>query len=155
MKHTRKQILQLPLFLALAFGMTGCSWILTNTAVDTFKAQHFCPKDRIKIKYVALKPQDIFERPAPPAEIAADPGRLKVWTQTINDFFKNYEAFSLVESVGCDAHVTYFCWMEEQGDESPSFCDPVDLDNPRTRLGPYLLKASAAQTLKERLQEKK
>jgi hypothetical protein len=153
MRHNVKHNLQVPLLLALAFSVSGCSsWLLSSTAKDAFERQQSCPRGRIKISSVAVQPRDVFEMPAPPAEVAADPGRLKVWTRNLNDDLKDHGDLTFFDAVGCGAHLNYFCWMEPNGDEWTSTCDPVDLNNPRTRIGSFRLKESALQALRERLQ---
>jgi hypothetical protein len=152
MKNNLKHDLRILLLLALGIGGTSCSgWLLSDTAMETFMNQQLCPEDRIKISYVAIQPQDVFERPAPPAAVADDPGRLKVWAQKINDAFNGFKDLTLFDAAGCDAHLNYLCWNEDQGDRLASFCDPVDLDDTRARFGPFHLKASAGQSLRQRL----
>src|SRR4029077_12810074 len=80
MKYFLRHTPRVLLFLALAFSVSSCGgWLLAPTAKSVFSEQQSCPKDRTKISYVVVRPQDVFETPAPPAEVAADPDRLKVW----------------------------------------------------------------------------
>ncbi len=152
MKNKMSHTLRALLFLALALSGTGCSLVLSRVGTDTFVDQQLCPKDRIRSSYLAVKPQDVFERPTPPAEIADDPARLKVWTRKIDEGLADYKHLTLFDAIGCGAHQTYLCWEEENGDSTSSdFCDKVDFDIPNARFGPYHLKTSAWPDLKQRL----
>lgn len=152
MKNKMRHTLRILLFVPLAVSGTGCSsWFLSLTARDTFTEQQLCPKDRIQTTYIAVQPQDIFERPAPPAEIAADPGRLAVWTQKVDADFKEFDNLTLSDAVGCGIHLRYLCWYEQNGDSATDFCEKVDLDTPHARFGLYRLKPSAGEDLKQRL----
>jgi hypothetical protein len=157
MKYILRNTPRVLLFLALAFGVTSCSWsgwLLSDTARGTFSERQSCPDERIKLAYtIIVRPQDVFETPAPPADVAADPGRLKVWTRTINDTFDEYMNLTLFDAVGCGAHLDYFCWSEIQNSEAVFLCGaPVDLDDPNAAFQSFRLKASAGADLKRRLQ---
>ena len=116
MRNNLKHSPRIVLFLALAFAVTSCSgwsgWLLSDTARNTFSEQQSCPEERIEMSYAVVQPQDVFQMPAPLAEVAADPGRLKVWTRKIDDDFRNYREFTLFDVVGCGAHYDYFYWSE-------------------------------------------
>jgi hypothetical protein len=153
MKINLRHTLRILLLLPVALSGTGCGgWLFTQTAVQTFMKQQSCPKDRVQYKYVTLKPEEVFERPAPPAEVAADPARLTVWRQETDEEWAGYGDFSAYEAMGCGADVYYFCWSETQNGEAVFFCDNVDLETPQAKFGRYHLKASAGQDLKQRLQ---
>lgn len=152
MKNKLRHTLRILLFVPLAVSGTGCSsWFLSLTARDTFTEQQSCPKERIQTRYIAVQPQDIFERPAPPAEVAADPGRLAVWMQTVDSNFKTFKHLTVSDAAGCGVHVSYLCWSEDNGDSTTDFCEKVDLDTPHARFGLYRLKTSAGEDLKQRL----
>jgi hypothetical protein len=138
--------------LTLAFGAMGCSSVLiAHRATETFMEERSCPKDRIQMIYVPIQPRDVFEGDTPPADVAADPGRLKIWTKHANDDFGSLGGLTLVEATGCGARRTYFCWEEDRNDKRFIYCSPVDLDTPNARISIFRLKASAGESLKQRL----
>lgn len=153
MKYVLKHHLHIPLFMALALGATGCTgWMLADTGKDKFVTDQSCPKDQIKVRHVPVQPRDIFETPSPPAEVAADPARLEVWTRTVNRDLDGFEKLTLVDLVGCGLHRDYLCFYETvENDQRSDTCFDMDLDNPRARLGLHRLKPSAGDLLRQRL----
>ena len=84
----------------------------------------------------------------PPAEVAADAGRLAVWNQTVNKELARYEHLTAVDVAGCGSHGTYFCWYGHRIHRDHE-CIPVDLDD--LDFTTLTLKPSAGQWVRERL----
>jgi hypothetical protein len=91
----------------------------------TFTAAMSCPKERVTVTLRPdLKPIELFATKAtPPAEVAADPGRLAEWTKQrkeMDDAFNRDEAVVLAR--GCDHEVYYLCGMGMSGDQRVPVC---------------------------------
>lgn len=137
------------LLLIVATSGTGCAAELADGAIGIFRQQHSCPADRQQVKYARVRLQDIIDPDKPPAEIAADPGRLAVWNQSLDRRIGELIDFTAVDVTGCGAHILYFCWNENP--RYQPFCAPVDLDVPHPRFASFSLKPSAGQWVRQQI----
>ena len=141
---------RLLLILAVASCGSGCAPApdaLFDEAVLRFGSEHSCPADRLQVKHAEVPLPDLVES-KPPAEVAADAGRLAVWNETVNKELARYEHLTAVDVAGCGSHATYFCWYGHRIHRDHE-CIPVDLDDlDFTTLN---LKPSAGQWVRERL----
>jgi hypothetical protein len=64
-----------------------------GAAHDTFAAAYFCPRERVTVVDHGREP--------PPAEVARDPERLKLWQEST--------VYYLLEARGCDRQESYRC----------------------------------------------
>jgi hypothetical protein len=85
--------------------------VATDGAKEHFSQSQTCPLDRVEVRErPELKPSQFYKSPAPPADVAADPGRLQMWRNTQAENAANHSKFeSIVEARGCDKHVFYAC----------------------------------------------
>jgi len=143
---------RLLLILAVASCGSGCAPApdadaLFDEAVLRFGSENSCPADRLQVKHAEVPLPDLVES-KPPAEVAADAGRLAVWNETVNKELARYEHLTAVDVAGCGSHATYFCWYGHRIHRDHE-CIPVDLDDlDFTMLN---LKPSAGQWVRERL----
>jgi hypothetical protein len=140
------------LILAVASCGSGCAHApdaLFDEAVRSFERQHSCPADRLQVKHAEVPLPDLVESKQPPAEVAADAGRLAVWNQTVNKELALYEHLTAVDVAGCGSDATYFCWYGHRIHRDHE-CVPVDLDDPEPYF-PLTLKPSAGQRVRQRL----
>src|SRR4029079_12797680 len=105
--------------------------------------------DRLQVKHVEVPLPDLVES-KPPAEVAADAGRLAVWNQTVNKELARYEHLTAVDVAGCGSHATSFCWYGHRIHRDHE-CIPVDLDVPDPDFVAIPLKPSAGQQVRQRL----
>ena len=144
---------RLLLILAVASCGSGCADApdplapLFDEAVLRFGHEHSCPADRLQVKHVEVPLPDLVES-KPPAEVAADAGRLAVWNETVNKELARYEHLTAIDVAGCGSHVTYFCWYGHRIHRDHE-CIPVDLDDLDFTM--LTLKPSAGQWVRERL----
>jgi hypothetical protein len=141
------------LILAVASCGSGCAHApdaLFDEAVPSFEREHSCPADRLQVKHAELPLPELVESKQPPAEVAADAGRLAVWNQTANQELALYEHLTAVDVAGCGSHAIYFCWYGHRIHRDHQ-CVPVDLDAPEPYFAPLTLKPSAGQWIRERL----
>lgn len=107
---------RLPLMLGgLALPLAGCvidTALAHSEAAAIFSRQNVCPRDRMAADALPVRPQDAFERGTPPAEVAADPGRLRVWERNADADLASFHALTFVEMSGCGVHEAYLCWEE-------------------------------------------
>jgi len=78
---------------------------------EHFAKDFTCPEKRIEVRErTDLKPSNWSKETPPPAEIAADPERLKMW-QAKRDEQRGYEDSSdtIFEARGCDHQKLYAC----------------------------------------------
>ena len=75
----------------------GCTTDFDGVARRTFKTANYCPTDRISVTH---------KSPTPPPDVAADPGRLAIWTRQ-RDKLARHDVDLDVQ--GCDAAATYHC----------------------------------------------
>jgi hypothetical protein len=95
----------------LLAAVTACKKMSTG-AREEFAKVHSCPEDRITVK----ERLDIggfegvngyrYERPAPPPEVEADPGRYAKWKkdqeETEERIENGYSSYDIFEVSGCD-----------------------------------------------------
>jgi hypothetical protein len=93
---------------------------------------------------------DLVEPQKPPAEVAADAGRLAVWNQTVDQELASYQHLTAVDVTGCGSHGTYFCWYGHRIHRDHE-CIPVDLDAPQPDFVALTLKPSARQQVRQQL----
>jgi hypothetical protein len=100
---------------AFALLIAGCGTMnLPDAASQIFSSSVTCPPERVVIKARPdVAPTTVLPAPAmapAPAEIAADPERMKLWRQqhdTAPDFGRlNAKVF---EATGCGHHALYVC----------------------------------------------
>jgi|GEM_PF-4797431 len=141
---------RLLLILAVASFSSGCAPApdaLYDEAVLRFGRQHSCPADRLQVKHAEVPLPDLVES-KPPAEVAADAGRLAVWNQTVSKELARYEHLTAVDVAGCGSHGTYFCWYGHRIHRDHE-CIPVDLDD--LDFTTLTLKPSAGELVRKRL----
>ncbi len=148
--------LRLLLVLAVATCGTGCVAApeapdaLFDEAVRSFGREHSCPANRLQVKHAEVRLPDLVEPKQPPAEVAADAGRLAVWNQTVNQELASYDRLTAVDVAGCGGHATYFCWYGHRIHRDHE-CIPVDLDDPHPDFVAIPLRRSAGQQVRQRL----
>jgi hypothetical protein len=148
--------LRLLLVLAVATCGTGCAAApdapdaLFGEAVRSFGREQSCPADRLQVKHAEVRLADLVEPKKPPAEVAADAGRLAVWNQTVHQELASYDRLTAVDVAGCGGHATYFCWYGHRIHRDHE-CIPVDLDDPDPEFVAIPLKPSAGQQVRQRL----
>ena len=151
-----KSDLRLLLVLAVATCGTGCFATPEapeapfDEAVRSFGRQHSCPADRLQVKHAEVRLSDLVKPKQPPAEVAADAGRLAVWNQTVNQELASFDRLTAVDVAGCGSHATYFCWYGHRLHRDHE-CFPVDLDDPHPEFVAIPLKRSAGQQVRQRL----
>jgi hypothetical protein len=142
------------LVLAVATCGTGCVAApdapdaLFDEAVRSFGREHSCPADRLQVKHAEVRLSDLVEPKKPPAEVAADAGRLAVWNQTVHQELASYDRLTAVDVAGCGGHATYFCWYGHRIHRDHE-CIPVDLDVPDPDFVAIPLKPSARQQVRQ------
>ena len=96
--------------LGLGFLVIGCRSNETM-ARESFAHSFTCPEDRITVTpRKDLAAVDLALRPAtPPAEIAADPGRLALWKAEAARGAADYEHDAVLQARGCGHEVFYLC----------------------------------------------
>jgi hypothetical protein len=96
--------------LAAALGTLASCATLTGTARENFATSHTCPPDRVT---VAPRPDmtrnSLTPRPAPPPEVAADPGRLAYWREQLEKAESNLLPCEVFELTGCGQHQLVCC----------------------------------------------
>src|ERR1051325_6307447 len=104
--------LRLLLVLALTASGTGCAkapdHVLVDEAARIFARETSCPADRLQIKHAEMRLPDLVETEEPPAEVAADAGRLAVWNRTHERELASFQHLTAVDVAGCGGHATYF-----------------------------------------------
>src|SRR5262245_37567679 len=143
---------RLLLILAVASCGSGCAPApapdaLFDEAVQRFGLEHSCPADRLRVKHVEVPLLDLVES-KPPAEVAADAGRLAVWNGTVSKEIARYEHLTAVNVAGCGSDATSFCWYGHRIHRDHE-CIPVDLDDLDFTM--LTLKPSAGQWIRKRL----
>lgn len=88
----------------------GCQSV-GDGAKEQFSKDNTCPLDRVEVRERGeLKPSQFTKPHDAPADIAADPGRLKVWRDEQARLAANDDNWGrIVEARGCDKHVFYAC----------------------------------------------
>ena len=146
--------LRLLLVLALAASGAGCAKppddVLVDEAARIFARQTSCPADRLQVKHAEMRLADLVETEEPPAEVAADAGRLSVWKQTRDRELASFQHLTAVDVAGCSSHATYFCWYGHRIHRDHE-CAPVDLDPSEPHFLYLALKPSAEASVRNRL----
>lgn len=145
--------LRLLLVLAVASCGTGCAAApdaIFDEAARSFGREYSCPDNRLQVEHAEVRLADLVESKQPPAEVAADAGRLAVWNQTVDKELASYEHLTAVDVAGCGSHATYFCWYGHRIHRNHE-CLPVDLDDPQPDFATLTLKPSARQQVRQRL----
>jgi hypothetical protein len=88
----------------------GCMTDYATAAQDTFVKEHSCPSDRVTSAPISPV---VPALPTPPPDVAADPARMAVWTQTNQAAIAGLEAASkdlhFLKVDGCGAQTVYAC----------------------------------------------
>ena len=145
--------LRLLLVLAVATCGTGCTPAIPSIfdeAVSIFQHQYSCPADRLQVRHAEVRLADLVEPQKPPAEVAADAGRLAVWKQNVDRELARYDHLTAIDVTGCGNHGTYFCWYGHRIHRDHE-CIPVDLDVPQPDFVAITLKPSARQQVRQQL----
>jgi hypothetical protein len=124
--------------------------VLVDEAARIFARQSSCPADRLEVKHAEMRLADLVETAEPPADIAADAGRLTVWNQTRDRELTNFDHLTAVDVAGCGSHATYFCWYGHRIHRDHE-CAPVDLDPPEPHFLDLALKPSAEAAVRSQL----
>jgi hypothetical protein len=104
----------------------GCTSV-EDGAKDEFSETYTCPPERVEVrKRSDLKATDVEGHSAagqPPAEIAADPGRLQMWQKEQREKDDNENSYhTVVEARGCDHQVLYTCGHTTGKSSKPWLC---------------------------------
>lgn len=139
-----------PLLLCLA--TVGCTFT-SDMARDQFSRRFSCPDERLGLKSVPVRPEELLDPGEPPADVAADAGRLAVWQANRIGDMQFYEHLSAIEVRGCGHRVTYLCWDERNAahETIDTFCEPVDLNSPHTKLGSFQVKPRVLRSIRDQL----
>ena len=141
-------------FLALAACGGACAKapddVLVDQAARIFERQTSCPTDRLQIHHAEVRLAGLLEPEAPPAEVAADAGRLAVWNETRDRELAGFDRLTAVDVTGCGSHATYFCWYGHRIHRDHE-CAPVDLEPPEPHFLDLALKPSAEGMVRGRL----
>ena len=138
--------------LVLAASQLGCGIgrsLLSDIARSKFSRRYSCPEDRLTMRRLVVNREALLVAPAPPPDVAADPGRLAIWRANAIDDVKDYWDMTAVRVQGCDIDRTYLCWSERApyADEIDYHCDEVDL-TASLELGRFTLSSRVQQQLR-------
>ncbi|HEY6462597.1 MAG TPA: hypothetical protein VIY73_20655 [Polyangiaceae bacterium] len=124
--------LRWPPLVLLLLALGACKSGAMDGAKETFAAKYTCPEGRIE----ARVREDVTEtqlanrkKQTPPAEVAADPGRLALWQKQEAEKEKRANAGQvIVEARGCGHEVIYSCGYASQhaSTSSPWLCMSYD-----------------------------
>jgi hypothetical protein len=104
----------------------GCQ-SLADGAKSDFATAYACPANRVEVKARPdLHPSDFKPKrkpKTPPADVAADPERLKMW-QAEQDRFMSYDDtyHSMYEANGCGHQALYECGHATRGSSTSWIC---------------------------------
>jgi len=92
------------------FFLCGCQSV-ADGAKDQFAQEHVCPLERVEARArPEVKPSQFARPSTPPADVAADPGRLQLWQAEREKLAANNDEWGeVVEARGCNVHVFYVC----------------------------------------------
>jgi hypothetical protein len=118
-------IIAVPAIILLATA-PGCTSV-EDGAKDEFSETYTCPPQRVEVrKRTDLKATDVegsFAANQPPAEVAADPGRLQMWQKEQREKDDNENGYhTVVEARGCDHQVLYTCGHTTGKSSKPWLC---------------------------------
>jgi len=143
---------RLLLILTVATCGTGCADPrdpLLDEALLRFRLAYSCPANRMTVQHAEMPLADLVEQ-KPPAEVAADAGRLAVWKQTVDKELARYDRLTAFDVSGCGRHADYLCWYGHRLHRDHE-CLPVDLDESLPDFTTLALKPSAHQLVRQRL----
>jgi hypothetical protein len=101
------------------------------------------------VKIVPLAWDEVFVRPAPPAELAGDVERLAVWKHHVQEDVETFLELRYVNITGCGTNRGYLCWESQTGDEGGWIMDCTMSDAaPDEVSGKFKLKPRAWSSLK-------
>ena len=110
MKVRLPAVVRVLVALVVAAASMGCE-SLDDEARDDFAAEFSCPMNRVEVRprpdidgYTAVH----GKAPAPPAEIAKDPGRLAVWQKDLDER-RSHNYGTVYEVRGCSHGKLYTC----------------------------------------------
>ena len=110
---------------AVLFGlsMAGCK-DLNEGAREDFSRAHTCPMDRVEARERAdIRPSSLrYGEDKPPAEIAADPGRLKMWQDERTKDRQDYDSSNKTFEVRGCGHLTLYACMRHTKNANRAFC---------------------------------
>jgi hypothetical protein len=93
-------------------ALAGCGTMLAHTyAASVFSRQNVCPSDRMIVRAIPVRPEAVFVAAPPPADVASDPGRLRVWERDQRADFKSFDELTYVAVSGCGQRQGYLCWQ--------------------------------------------
>lgn len=84
----------------------------TSAAQEQFTKEFSCPKDRVTVTPrtdLSAYELAVGERDKPPADVAADPGRLAEWNKKQKATEDGYKSFKIFSVRGCDHDALYTC----------------------------------------------
>jgi len=90
--------------------LSGCQSVADGARED-FSSANTCPIERVEARErTDVKPSQLRRKVDPPPDIAADPGRLKLWQdKRAKSSAHDDEDHHIVEVRGCDRHEFYEC----------------------------------------------
>jgi hypothetical protein len=112
---------------ALCAALTACK-NLNDAAREDFSQTHTCPLDRVEVRERRdLRPSSFMTTRTPPAEVAADPGRLKMWQdeQDKQRAAANNYGDQVFEVRGC-GHQTLMTCHRLSRNANRAFCSSKD-----------------------------
>jgi hypothetical protein len=115
----------------------------SGAAQEEFSKTYSCPKERVAVtERTDLKSYDLENgpRPAPPAEVARDPGRLAEWNKRQQSNEEGYKYDHIFFVKGCDHETYYRCTTAESTNDQQTIMCSVP------RYPPGATKTSAAPT---------
>jgi hypothetical protein len=108
---------------ALALSLLACQ-SLDEGARSNFSRSFTCPADRVEVRpRPDLHPSNWFKPRTPSAEIAADPGRLKMWQDQQEKLRTSTDSYHWIyEARGCGHESLYECGRTSRGSSSGVMC---------------------------------
>ncbi|MEO7110929.1 MAG: hypothetical protein ABI183_10870 [Polyangiaceae bacterium] len=124
-----------PLLIALVF-LAGCE-SMEESAKKTFSHDNTCPLGRVETRVRKDLKLSMFQgNMTPPADVAADPGRLKMWQdQQAKNSSEDDDNWTITEARGCDKHVFYKCKLPQGGNGDPRYLCMSQSNVPKTISG--------------------
>jgi len=95
---------------------------LVDGAQEQFSKDNTCPIERVEARARAdLRPSSFKTQSKPPAAIAADPDRLRMWEQKQQEAFASSDRrYDIAEAHGCGKDTFYECYRSSQHASSMS-----------------------------------
>src|SRR5579859_537524 len=93
-------------------ALLSCSHFASfpDEARRDFASSWTCPADRVEVATMRGRP---FSPPPPPAEVAADPGRLAAWRAKLDDAARAQQNRTYYVATGCGRTTTYYCTSDD------------------------------------------